>query len=237
MDDLSSRFIAAYNAIHRHLCNSVNMGHDADFSVALKAALNKGLISKDIKNKLAELANLRNFVVHEHRHQAAVAVPSAGTVATIEKIRVFVLSPPLLSTLFNKRVETCGPDDPVELAAKKMHDGDFSQLPIYHDSECLGLLTAETIARWLASCITSGCTLNLTEPVTTVLTHQERTSAHDFLPNKEPISKAIDTFDDYSKSGKSLDAIILTHSGRKHEKPTGIITVFDVPEMLRSMPG
>jgi predicted transcriptional regulator len=39
--------------------------------------------------------------------------------------------------------------------AKEMAEGDFSQVPVYKDDRLIGLLTAETIARWFANRIES----------------------------------------------------------------------------------
>ena len=235
MNDSLSRFIGAFNSIHDRFCETIKKGNQTKFSVALGEVSKSKLISDDIKHQLNYLARLRNFLVHGHQHPAVLAVPSAEAVELIEKIKYIVLSPPLLSDLFTRSVVTCEQGDPVEEGAKKMHAGDFSQLPVYERSNCLGLLTAETIARWMASCVTGGLTLDLKATVSAVLPHQEKTSVHDFLSDKETVFKAIQTFNRHSDSGKSLDAIILTPSGSKNERPTGIITVFDVPQMLKAI--
>jgi hypothetical protein len=42
----------------------------------------------------------------------------------------------------------------------------------------------------------------------------------------------LSAFDDHLHSGRSLDAIILTHNGRETEAPLGIVTVSDMPRLL-----
>ena len=37
-----------------------------------------------------------------------------------------------------------------------MHDGSFSQPPVYSGNELVGLLTSETVARWLGDRLTDG---------------------------------------------------------------------------------
>jgi hypothetical protein len=46
------------------------------------------------------------------------------------------------------------------------------------------------------------------------------------------IFEAKEKFDDYYRRGKSLDAIVITESGRRREAALGIITVFDYPDLL-----
>ena len=49
----------------------------------------------------------------------------------IEIIRDKLLSPVRLVDLFRPPVEICSLSDPIGVAAKRMHDGSFSQVPVY----------------------------------------------------------------------------------------------------------
>jgi hypothetical protein len=52
------------------------------------------------------------------------------------------------------------------------------------------------------------------------------------LARTATIFDAKERFDDYYRRGKSLDAIVITDAGRPRDKPLGIITIFDYPNLL-----
>jgi CBS domain-containing protein len=134
--------------------------------------------------------------------------------------------------LFSFRVETCAPTDPIGAAAKKMHNGSFLQLPVYDGDRLIGLLTAESIARWLASRLAGGEELLEEEAVEAVMKHQEESHAHVLMIRSATVEVAHSAFEDHLHRGLALDAIILTHSGKKAERPLGIVTVSDMPRLL-----
>ena len=194
------------------------------------ARADKGV--RRLRSQLKDFGELRNFVVHEYRRDQPTASPSAHAVERLQAIRDELLSPPKLIDLFRLQVETCSPTDPVGAAARKMHDGSFSQLPVYEGDRLVGLLTAETIARWLASRLAGGLGLLEEEIVEIVMRHEEGTHAYVVMDRDATVEDALTAFDDHLHSGKSLDAIILTHSGRGTERPLGIVTVSDMPRLL-----
>jgi CBS domain-containing protein len=112
-----------------------------------------------------------------------------------------------------------------------MHDGSFSQLPVCDGSGLVGLLTTETIARWLADRLACGLRLLEEEAVESVMRHQEGTHCHELMGRDATVEDAFAAFDHHLHSGRTLDAIVLTHSGMKTERPIGIVTVSDMPRL------
>jgi predicted transcriptional regulator len=111
----------------------------------------------------------------------------------------------------------------------------FSQLPVVADKKITGLLTAETIARWLAARLEGGIGMLEEEPVRNVLRHQEKTRNHAIMSRFATVYDALEEFDKSFHFGESLDAIILTHNGRVTEAPTGIVTAFDMPKLASAV--
>lgn len=70
------------------------------------------------------------------------------------------------------------------------------------------------------------------EAVEIVMRHEEGTHAYAVTDRDATVEDAVAAFDDHLHSGKSLDAIILTHSGRGTERPLGIVTVSDLTRLL-----
>jgi CBS domain-containing protein len=89
--------------------------------------------------------------IHAFRIEQEVAVPTERTVRGLEALAETITSLPPLLTVASKTVRTCRPSEPVGAAARVMHDNSFSQLPVHDGEKLMGLLTGETIARWLAA--------------------------------------------------------------------------------------
>jgi CBS domain-containing protein len=232
MDELSSRFLDAFSAIEKHLRRSLGTDRHMTFNEMVERASRSDNAVRRLRGQLKDFGELRNFVVHEYRRDQATATPSPHAVERLQAIRDELLSPPKLSGLFRHGVETCAPSDPVGAAAKKMHDGSFSQLPVYDGDRLVGLLTAETVARWLASRLSGGLGLLEEEAVAVVMRHEEGTHAYVVMGHDATVEDALAAFDEHLRSGRALDAIILTHNGKETERPLGIVTVSDMPRLL-----
>jgi CBS domain-containing protein len=232
MDELSSRFLDAFSAIEKHLRKLLDADRHITFNEMVERAARTDKGVRRLRGQLKDFGELRNFVVHEYRRDQPTASPSPHAVERLQAIRDELLSPPKLIDLFRRPVETSTPADPVGAAARKMHDGSFSQLPIYDGARLVGLLTAETIARWLASRLAGGLGLLEEEAVEVVVRHEEGTHAYAVMGRDATVEDALSAFDDHLHSGKSLDAIILTHDGRETERPLGIVTGSDMPRLL-----
>jgi len=120
---------------------------------------------------------------------------------------------------------------------KKMRDGVFSQLPMYDKDNCLGLLTAETIARWLASMLAGGIGLVEERPVSEVIQHQEAPNNHTFLSRASLVADGLTAFAKAQRQGKRLEAILITENGRSTETPLGIVTIHDIPKLNEAIYG
>ena len=232
MDELSSRFLDAFSAIEKHLRKLLDADRHMTFNEMVEKAARADKGVRRLRGQLKDFGELRNFVVHEYRRDQPTASPSAHAVERLQAIRDELLSPPKLIDLFRLQVESCAPTDPVGAAARKMHDGSFSQLPVYEGDRLVGLLTAETVARWLASRLAGGLGLLEEEAVEIVMRHEEGTHAYVVMDRDATVEDALAAFDEHLHSGRSLDAIILTHSGRETERPLGIVTISDMPRLL-----
>ena len=121
---------------------------------------------------------------------------------------------------------------------KKMHDGVFSQLPIYDGNNYIGLLTSETIARWLATAfVGDGQGIVGEESVAEVLKHQKNSENYKFMPAKATVPEALAAFEDFQQRGKRLEAILLTNTGRPSEPMRGIVTIHDIPKLNQAING
>jgi CBS domain-containing protein len=235
MDDLSAQFLDAFNSMEKHLRTLIGAEKHVSFNETVERAARADKAVRRLRAQLKDFGELRNFVVHEYRREQPTATPSRHSVERLQAIRDELLSPPRLIDLFRPPVETCSPTDPVGAATRKMHDGSFSQLPVYDGDRLVGLLTAETVARWLASRLAGGLGMLDEEVVEVVMRHEEGTHAYAVMGREATVEDGLAAFDDHLRSGKSLDAIILTHNGRRMERPLGIVTTSDMPRLLGAL--
>jgi hypothetical protein len=95
----------------------------------------------------------------------------------------------------------------------------------------IGLLTFETVARWLAGQLADGQGILEERPVEEVMKYEEGTHTYAVMGRLATVDDALFEFDDHMHAGKMLDAIILTENGNKRERPLGIVTATDQPKL------
>jgi CBS domain-containing protein len=233
MHELTSRFVSAFNRIEKRLGALVGLGDYLPFTQLVEKAATKSSAVKLHRKRLRFLGNLRNLLVHDHEHGKEVAVPTERTVRGLETLADRITSPPLLLTVASRTVRSCRPTDRVGTAARIMHDHCFSQLPVYDGVRLVGLLTGETIARWLAARLGGGVGILEEEPVDKVLEHQE-TAGYALAAQTATVFDGLREFDQSLHSGTALQAVIVTANGRATEVPLGIVTPPDIPSLMRA---
>ena len=221
MDNLTSRFLDAFVTIERHLRKMLNADKHMSFYEMVQRSARRDKTVRRLGDRLKDLGELRNFLVHEYRSDQPVAIPSESSVSLIEEIRDGLTKPVRLADLFRGPVVTCAPSDPIGAAARKMHDGSFSQLPVYSGNDLTGLLTSETVARWLADRFADGHGILEEETVEEVMRHGDGSHTFVVMDRQATADDALTEFDDCLHGGKILDAIILTQSGSRNERPWG----------------
>lgn len=225
----AEQFLDAFSSIERELRRLTNEDKNASFSHLLNKAKKSNAIVARLADDLRQLSDLRNAIVHERREGEPIADPREATVAEIRQIEELLLGPPKVTDLPHSEVVLTTSSETIGNAAQRMYDGDFSQLPVYDDGKWSGLLTAETIARWVASKLEGGIGLLEEETVAQVLEFREDTSIERFLPRTASVFDVLVEFDDAMHAGKNLDALFITETGNRNQTPLRILTVFDLP--------
>lgn len=229
----ADRFLDAFSRIEKRLRVLAGQPRgDTFFAMARTAATRDPAVNR-VFDDLRELADLRNAIVHDRVDGRPIADPHEATVLLIERIAEQLERPPRVSALRRQEVVTCAPGEPIAVAATRMLEGDFAQIPIYEGSRWRGLLTAETIARWLAHRFEAGQQGLEVETIEVVLGFRDSSSAELFVRAEEPIVDVIEAFHRHAEAGRTLDAVLVTPNGRPDERPLSILTVYDLPEMYR----
>lgn len=227
----SAKFLDTFNAIDGLLRKRFDVGRNAGFYSVVNAAAESDKAIRSYATDLKEFADLRNAIVHESTDGRVIAEPHPTTVEKLQTILDRLSSPPKLGDLFPSSVVQADISEPVGKAARAMLEGNFSQLPIYEGEHFVELLTAETIARWLAHELEEIDLLQ--EAAIGEVIHFTEDSEHFlFLGRGATAYDALSAFDDFTSRGKFLDAILITNAGKQDETPLGIATVYDIPKLL-----
>ena len=235
MDRESDRFLSAFNAIEEHLREMLGEAQHRTFSDMVHQVGHSHALVRRLSADLRHLAELRNFLVHRYQEHEPLAVPSALSMHKVERIRDALLRPATLHSLFHKVVHCCQPAEPIGVVAEKMHEHKIAQLPVYEKTTFRGLLTAETLARWLAARLATGVGLVEEESVGSILEFQDDDRQHEFADHRATVTDAFNWMEKHYHRGRPLRAIILTPRGQPSELPTGIVTAGDFPVMLESV--
>lgn len=124
-------------------------------------------------------------------------------------------------------------DDPLRNALGSMIAHSFSQVPVYKSNEYAGLLTTNSVARWLASQIDDSGELFLEGvSVGTVLDFAEGFERAEHVKRRESVASIVERM---MKVNRPV-AMIVTENGLQAEKPLGVIVPDDLSHLIGILP-
>ncbi len=232
----SERFLNAFVTIEKHLRNKCGLNQWTNFSQLVDEASKSMPEVRRYKDDLKEYGELRNAIVHNNRGESyVIAEPNIAAVQSIEKICDLIKKPPVVFPLFIINVLSFDINDSIGNAVKEMTEKIFSQIPIISSGQFKALLTTNTISRWLGSNVDNDIFSLKETTIGQVLGFTEDPDNIRFVSKNTTLFNALESFDDFERRGKRLDALLITDSGNKNEKIIGIITIYDFPKLLREI--
>jgi len=119
-------------------------------------------------------------------------------------------------------------DDRVIEVYARMNQLGTSKMPIYDQTEFKGLLTIEMIADWAVL-----NRKNMPDPtVNEIFNPQFKSEKVYFIKKDASVIEVLELFEKAMHQGVNLLALMITESGKRNEKPLGIITVADLPKII-----
>ncbi|WJY97684.1 CBS domain-containing protein [Corynebacterium fournieri] len=227
-------FLAAFNAIEKFLRSELSAKRSDGFSWMARLAAKKGILTREQSDALQEFADLRNAISHgEYDNLRPIAEPLPETVAEIERIRDRLLAPTLaLDVVEHQRVVSFSPDSDIHEPLAVIASEGLAQFPVYEDGECVGLLTTNAIARWLAAELRADDTI-ATGTVADVLTHSGKLDQPVFLPRSVTAAAAMESLSTPLPSGAVPRLAIITEHGKPTQKPVSVLGATDIPALAR----
>lgn len=228
----ADRFLGAYNEIDKYLRHLTRGDKSEGFYKLIEIASRSDRRVRQFSIDLKEFADLRNAIVHERTDEHIIAEPNERAVAKIVRLAQILMDPPKVFPLFGvDNLFTLQADLPIANAVTVMEEKSYSQVPIFVRDKFKGLLTSNTVARWLGASVEEEI-FSLTETlISDVLVHTEDRDHVTILGRNSDIFEVVDMFRQRERQGKRLEAILITHSGNADETPIGLITTYDFPKL------
>ncbi len=228
----AERFMVAFAKAESALEDLLGTGPGNSFRWLARQAAKRDPLVRSVEDDLMELSELRNAIVHDRGGGYVIADPHEETVERLEKIVQLITDPPRIDEVMSRPVISCGPDEPVADAARRMVDGDFSRLPVYsEDGAFLGLLTANAIARWVATRLAGAVNSMEEEPVSAVLEYGDAGRRFEVVDRRRLVTEVVSLFVNAPREGRRLEAVLVTPTGEAAERPMGIVTIQDLPRL------
>lgn len=218
-------FLAAFNEIEAFLREALGAKKSDSFNWMVSKAEKRHIVTTAQANDLKEFASLRNAISHgEYQDYRPIAEPLPETVAEIEAIRDHLLHPALaMDVIGHQDVVTFSPEDDVHAPLRAIHDTGISQFPIYEGKQCVGVLTTNTIARWLAGELADGDTV-ANSAIRDVLAFNERKDNAVFLPRTATATEVIAALTSPGDNQTLPRLVIITEHGHDNQQPLCVVT-------------
>ncbi len=224
----AERFITAYARIERKLSEIARESKYIPFSQLLYRCVNQNRVVYANQQSLREYNELRNAIVHQRgRENEIIAEPTDSVTEDIERIADLLEEDDNILQFCSRPLRTVKPDTPIKEAFDLMDELDTSKIPVYEDNTYKGIVTLEEIARWALE------EEKKESSVSEILVSRKKERVL-FLPHTSSVDSAIRAFESAMKNGQNLLAIIVTDRGNLNEKPLGIITVADLPKIIKA---
>ncbi|MBN2134687.1 MAG: hypothetical protein JW737_03060 [Acidobacteria bacterium] len=226
----ADEFLRIYNELAKNFEGQLNATYRMGFSKMVHILAKRNSIIRTYQNDLRDYSDLRNAIVHHRTYpDVIIAEPTPQVLQKFRRIHREILKPRLVYPTFKRDVTDFDINTGLLTVIQYMKKNDYSQIIIRDSKDQMNLLTSEAVTRWLAIEAQAGTAVSVSNyKVGDALVYIDEGNMI-VMPRDETVSKARDAFDNSAQPVMpQLCAIVITHSGRLHEKPLGIITPWDL---------
>jgi predicted transcriptional regulator len=164
-----------------------------------------------------------------------IAEPIPEIVEEIRRLRELIKFPPkALSVLEEMDVCTIQMTEPISYALEHVRQYDFSQIPVYDSGRYVGILTTNTISRWLAQQIAEGAE-HRDASVSEVMEFRELSDRALLVDCTVAAADAIYQLAHGSAECGPVNALIVTATGEPTDPPIRVIVIYDLPSLSAAL--
>ena len=231
----SDKFLEIFSAIEKKLKTITNLDRQSSFYQLVENASRKHPAIRHYKDDLKEYADLRNAIVHERSDGHVIAEPNEQSVRQLEKIKNNLIKPPRVYPNFQAKVLSFEIKESIGEAVKAMSENSFSQVLIFKNGKFEGILTANTVTRWLGANVKEDVFSLSETTIDLVLKYAENFEKCKFIPKNQSVFDTINLFHETENEGCRLEAAFITENGKNSEKIIGIVTLADFPKLIKKI--
>ncbi|EOT44503.1 CBS domain-containing protein [Enterococcus columbae] len=156
-------FLASFNRIEKWLRAKLDSPSSMGFSQMVRLVSKKGHVSvKKYEEDLYQFAQLRNAIVHDKvLPEFVIAEPNDWAVIRIQEIEQALIKPKTIGQLFSKKVVMFEKNTPLLELLKIAEKKKYSQFPLQHQGQLIGVITLRMLGYWFARYATQNQLLNL----------------------------------------------------------------------------
>ena len=186
----------------------------------------------NIKEKLAYVREVRNFLTHNEKIGGSFAViPSEQMLLFINNLIKKLESPVRLCDIAVKEQEilTAKIDEPVFSLMKEMERRGFSHIPVISENKVAGVFSMSTVFLYLVKMPECDFKkLTFYDIKDEVGIHSHVTEGFIFLKENETVRGARRICEEYDKKHLRIGLMLLTKTGNENEALRGIVTPWDI---------
>lgn len=223
----SDKFLDAFNQIEQVLNERFRPGFHVGFTELIRRMQSSDSVIKRFSADLREYAELRNAIVHNRRENFVIAEPHADIVEEICRIRDLIINPPSISSLPQRNIYRTTKLASVKDTLVILGKNNFTRCPITDGNRIIGLLTARSIVRWLSASVNQ-----LDDLKTAKIENVLPWAVKEKYAIVNPRTRLYDVYERFKaqlRDGGSLQAVIVTKTGRPELPILNIITASDLP--------
>lgn len=235
-DDSIARFLAAFKRIEAYLSVRLDSYRDAGYRDLVNRLATNYPHTAMYRRELLAYADLRNVLSHpKNRHVQVVTGVSSEFVEEIERVAGLIENPPKIADLIRDRnIVTLRARDTVADAVAIFYRAGFSKIPLVgKDGALVDVLTTQTVARWLGDCVQKNI---VADPHATRLSHllsyKEENETFGILGAQQTVQEAVTYFQNLPYDRRALRGLLITDTGAKDGTLVGILTGYDLPELV-----
>lgn len=224
--DLIQRFEADFNAVDEHLRRELPKAVNTPFKDRVRLYESQ-LGTWSFADLLLRAADVRNLLAHGRTAPYEyAAIPTRSIARELSRCRDALLHPEHVDQRYLREVVRVSPDDSLTSVLRLVNEHDFSQFPVYIGDKCRGLLTENGITRWLAANLASGTSTMDLERATVgaALRKEEAPRNYRFVRPDKPVDHVRAMF----VKEANLEAVLISETGTKAERPIGIVTRWEI---------
>lgn len=231
MHESTTKFLEKFQKFEKLIKTRSKAGDDTHFidSAILVAKTNQYLHNQ--MSTIRDINALRNVFAHQERNKYIASV-SDHVLDVLDQLIVALENPPIVKDKFGTKVFQAATDDFIWKVMGEMRQKTFTHVPIWNGNVLVGVFSYSSLFEWLAdrqSYENQVITFEkkqildvnpkyLNSPCVNFKCISESTSIYDISP----------MFQTALNQQKRLDCLLISPNGLKKEKPTGIITSWDL---------